>query len=938
MRSLPSRVVGLTLFTALSFSATSAFAQDSYDTGDGSDGALLFGGSTTVNIYTTLATSVAAGASSIDVGSAAGFGMDDLVLIHQTKTSGLARGASTPVNLAGVLVGYYELARVTMVAGNTLSLDHGLTNDFIAPGAQVVRVPEYTSVTGISPATIRAGTWNGSSGGIVAFLATGGVAMVTVDASGTGFRGGAQSANHCNGGCSPGNIDIRIPDEPTCATAARRGEGLDVSADGSTSCGTDNLASGGGGGGHINAGGAGGGNGGAGGVGGFAWSSRNPTGGLSGEAVAGRIQTFMTFGGGGGGGQQNNTAAGAGGRGAGIVFVRASSVSAVAFTSNGANGVLGGGGQNDGGGGGGAGGTILVRVTGGLPCAATFTANGGSGSDAASTHGDGSGGGGGRVRLESATGCVGAATAAAGTAPMGWGAVPGSVGIVQSAPLCPGCEIGLDCVGDGFRNPANSCEVCNIDLTQTAYSVLPDATLCNDGDACTSNDVCTAGACAGPDPTCPEDALSCTTVSCSLGVCSTAVNTGCLIGGACVAGGAVDPGNQCQWCDGSGSTTAYSPRPNGDACDDSLFCNTGETCDGAGVCSGGTTLACDDSLSCTANSCNESTDACENPTAVGCVIGSACVAEGASHPTDACLGCVGSANNADWSYLASPTCDSDGDTVPDVIERPGGVDRQTDSDGVPDHLDPDDDGDTIPTRDERIDAMTYGDNVDSDGDVNWLDTDSDGDLIPDSVEGRADVNNNTVPDYLESPAGADAGVNSDASIPVVDSGLSPPDAAIVADTGVNIPDGSLNVPDSSVVADSGSNPQADSGLIGVDSSVATDSSVSVPDGSASIDTGVRDGAMVDASASRDAQTDGSTSTDAALLGDGSRDGAASDAADGSDAREADGSISGNGGIAGGACSVGGRRNASASAWLIALAGLFAWSRSRGKARARGYRA
>src|SRR5688500_6731226 len=45
--------------------------------------------------------------------------------------------------------------------------------------------------------------------------------------------------------------------------------------------------------------------------------------------------------------------------------------------------------------------------------------------------------------------------------------------------------------------------------------------------------------------------------------------------------------------------------------------------------------------------------------------------------------------------------DSDGDGLLDTVERPGGVDRDTDGDGMPDHLDPDDDGDGIPTAMER---------------------------------------------------------------------------------------------------------------------------------------------------------------------------------------------------------------------------------------------
>lgn len=46
-------------------------------------------------------------------------------------------------------------------------------------------------------------------------------------------------------------------------------------------------------------------------------------------------------------------------------------------------------------------------------------------------------------------------------------------------------------------------------------------------------------------------------------------------------------------------------------CDDGLFCNGAETCDGSGVCQAGTSPSCNDGLYCTGvDSCNEETDQC----------------------------------------------------------------------------------------------------------------------------------------------------------------------------------------------------------------------------------------------------------------------------------------------------------------------------------------
>jgi hypothetical protein len=47
-------------------------------------------------------------------------------------------------------------------------------------------------------------------------------------------------------------------------------------------------------------------------------------------------------------------------------------------------------------------------------------------------------------------------------------------------------------------------------------------------------------------------------------------------------------------------------------CDDGLFCNVGETCDGAGACGGGSPNTCDNGVGCTDDSCDEVNDQCVN--------------------------------------------------------------------------------------------------------------------------------------------------------------------------------------------------------------------------------------------------------------------------------------------------------------------------------------
>ncbi len=100
--------------------------------------------------------------------------------------------------------------------------------------------------------------------------------------------------------------------------------------------------------------------------------------------------------------------------------------------------------------------------------------------------------------------------------------------------------------------------------------------------------------------------------------------------------------------------------------------------------------------------------------------------------------------------------DSDGDSVPDYLE-PNTVD--TDKDGITNNLDPDDDGDTVPTSDDGTitnDPVAPVD-TDADGIPNYLDSNDDGDAIPTANEETAtttnpvatDTDSDTIPDYLE---------------------------------------------------------------------------------------------------------------------------------------------------------------------------------------------
>ena len=319
----------------------------------------------------------------------------------------------------------------------------------------------------------------------------------------------------------------------------------------------------------------------------------------------------------------------------------------------------------------------------------------------------------------------------------------------DNTPTAGNCAIGGVCYTDGTVNPANVCQACDTGASQVAWTPVAAGTACDDGLFCTDGDTCDgAGACLGGAPHVCDDGLDCTADRCDEGAdrCDNTPTAGnCAIGGVCYPDGTVNPANVCQACDTGASQVAWTPVAAGTACDDGLFCTDGDTCDGAGACLGAPRV-CDDGLDCTADSCDEIAGLCRfEPEPDTCAIGGACYADGAGNPADPCQGCVVAESQTAWSYLPGPTCDSDHDSVLDRDEQPG----DSDGDTIPDYLDPDDDGDDIPTATEVADEAGLGGDVDGDTVPAYLDTDSDGEGELDLAEGTGDLDGDGVPNYLD---------------------------------------------------------------------------------------------------------------------------------------------------------------------------------------------
>ena len=296
-----------------------------------------------INTYYPGTGPVLAGATSIPVGAPTGGGpaiaAGDLLLIIQTQgvsinsTNSVAYGNGSTgsgfTSLNGT--GLYEYALATgPVATGSVPIQGanagGLVNSYNeAPYTatqgqatyEVIRVPQYASAT--LNTGLTALSWNGSTGGVLAFDVAGVLNLnsATVNVDGLGFRGAGSIPTQFESVVNNNYVEFSYPLNSTTEADGSKGEGiagtplwvydlptmLDVNTgaegypNGSFGMGAPGNA--GGGGMVFNTGGGGGGNGGSGGEGGNACCAQPTMGGLGGALYpASAIQ--MVMGGGGG--------------------------------------------------------------------------------------------------------------------------------------------------------------------------------------------------------------------------------------------------------------------------------------------------------------------------------------------------------------------------------------------------------------------------------------------------------------------------------------------------------------------------------------------------------------------------------------------------------------------------------------------------------------
>ncbi len=197
-----------------------------------------------------------------------------------------------------------------------------------------------------------------------------------------------------------------------------------------------------------------------------------------------------------------------------------------------------------------------------------------------------------------------------------------------------GCSDSDVCVAGactGTKKICNDGQPCTVDSCDSAlgcvFIAVPGVKPCDDGNACTNNDLCEGGFCSGKTQVLCSDSSPCTDETCVPAIgCVSSNNTkpcsdfnSCTLGDQCF-GGSCKPG---------------APV----SCDDGDKCNGAESCDAAAGCKLGNPLVCNDGLPCTADSCGAAAGCVHLPNDASCSDGIFC---NGVEKCVASLGCTGS--------------------------------------------------------------------------------------------------------------------------------------------------------------------------------------------------------------------------------------------------------------------------------------------------------
>jgi len=341
--------------------------------GDGSDGTLTISSNTTEAPIDAPCTGT--GAAYTLSATNASFVAGQQIYIHQSQGTGAGTWQRT--SIAGYTAG-------TITTADALNATYGT-------GAQVRVLKQYSAVTVNSGITYTAKAWNGTVGGILAFLCSGTITVTgTITATGKGYQT-INNSSGINDGGSSGEGTTGAAATNSTATNGNGAGGAGANANGSNGSGA--------GGGHAAAGTNG-------------TTSGSGAGGTGGATAGTADLTTMVFGGagsnGGNSGQTQDTKKG--GHGGGIIFAIGTTITVTgSIATSGANGDNAQT-SNQSGHGGGAGGSILLKAQTATLGTALLTVAAGTGGSGQDSNPAGTAGSVGRIHLDYYTSYTGTTT------------------------------------------------------------------------------------------------------------------------------------------------------------------------------------------------------------------------------------------------------------------------------------------------------------------------------------------------------------------------------------------------------------------------------------------------------------------------------------------------------------------------------------------------
>lgn len=195
---------------------------------------------------------------------------------------------------------------------------------------------------------------------------------------------------------------------------------------------------------------------------------------------------------------------------------------------------------------------------------------------------------------------------------------------------CGGCQI------DGANHPAgpspNPCLTCDAVANPTGWTPTPGNPPCGDNldRICCNGDCCPPGQCCSPAGLCED---CCDPANGEARREDGSCEPGCTIGDAFYEPYAINPANDCEECDISASTTAWTPKDFGGCGGERYRFCAGGVCCGLGICPDFATSTCGDYCS----------DVC--------VIGGVLSFNGDRNPANPCEQCASHTNHTAWTLV-----------------------------------------------------------------------------------------------------------------------------------------------------------------------------------------------------------------------------------------------------------------------------------------------